>query len=135
NRTATPPTKGGNRPGGGRGEPSVWRPGNSSHSKRNARGTPIAAASATLAAELQTLAHSPRHSPGRDTNAASASDDAAASCTTITIGYSTSHASSSVNAARAARPTRAFTPAPRGTGRPAPLRGRHGHPPAPRPAA
>src|SRR5207249_9771777 len=70
-------------------EPRVFRPGNSSHSNKKASGTPIAAASATLATEIQTLAHSTRHSPGRETNAASASGSAA-SCTTIRIGYSRS---------------------------------------------
>ncbi len=93
-------------------EPRVFRPGKSSHSNRNASGTPIAAASTTLTTEIQTLAHSTRHSPGRDTNAASASP-AAASYTTMTIGYSTNHASSNVNAARVAKPSRAFTRAPR----------------------
>src|SRR5436309_9948023 len=87
-------------------EPTALRQGNSSDSTRDASGTPIAAASATLATEIQTLAHSTRHSPGRETNAASASGSAA-SRTTIRIGYSTSHTSSSLNAARAARPSRA----------------------------
>src|SRR2546430_699869 len=130
NRNAITPTKGGNTAGRAMSEPRVFRPGKSSHSNRNASGTPIAAASATLATEIQTLAHSTRHSPGRDTNAARASDSAA-SCTTITIGYSTSHASSRVNAARAARPSRVFTRAPRGTSGPAPLRGTRGRPHAP----
>src|SRR2546425_884761 len=116
NRNAITPTKGGNTTGRAMSEPSVLRPGNSSHSKRNASGTPIAAASATLAAEIQTLAHSTRHSPGRDTNAASASDDAAASCTTITIGYSTSHAAG-----------------PPGTRRPHPRGRNQGRPPGARP--
>src|SRR6266702_1386748 len=75
NKNAITPTKGGNTAGKAMNEPRVLRPGNSSHSNRNASGTPIAAASATLATEIQTLAHSTRHSPGRETNAASASGE------------------------------------------------------------
>jgi hypothetical protein len=92
-------------------DPRVLRPGNSSHSNRNASGTPIAAASATLASEIQTLAHSARHSPGREANAASASGRAAWA-TTTRIGYNTSHARRSVNAARVSAPERALTRPP-----------------------
>src|SRR2546430_2919960 len=48
NKNAITPTKGGNTAGKAMSEPRVLRPGNSSHSNRNASGTPIAAASATL---------------------------------------------------------------------------------------
>src|SRR3989440_7358963 len=86
NRNAITPTNGGSTAGRAMTEPRVFRPGNSSHSNKKASGTPIAAASATLATEIQTLAHSTRHSPGRQTHGASAAR-APAQCTTHQIGY------------------------------------------------
>ena len=62
---------------------------------------PTAAARATLASEIQTLAQSAPHSPGRATNAPTASLEAASAITT-SIGYTASQASSNVRAARGA---------------------------------
>ena len=79
------PTNGGSTAGSAIRAPSAFRPGNSNHSNRNASGTPINPASATLASEIHRLAHSAAHSLGRDTNARSASP-CAASPATMRIG-------------------------------------------------
>jgi len=80
-RKAITPTNGGSTAGSAISDPSVLRPGNSSHSNRNASGIPIAAASATLASEIHTLAHNACHSPGRRANAPMASPRAASTPT------------------------------------------------------
>src|SRR6266576_325031 len=72
NKNAITPTSGGNTTGSAISAPSVFRPGKSNHSNRNASGMPITAARTTLTSEIQTLAHSAAHSPGRVTNARSA---------------------------------------------------------------
>src|SRR5258708_1072335 len=59
------PTNGGRTAGSATRAPKVFRPGNSSHSNRNASGTPIAAESSTLATEIQMLDHRARHSLAR----------------------------------------------------------------------
>src|SRR6266513_5035918 len=68
-RNAITPTSGGSTTGSAMSDPSVLRPGKSYHSNKNASGMPIAAASATLASEIQMLAHNAAHSPGRERKA------------------------------------------------------------------
>ena len=112
NKNAITPTSGGNTTGSAISAPSVFRPGKSNHSNRNASGMPITAARTTLTSEIQTLAHSAAHSPGRVTNARSAvPPPLAASPPTMRIGYTTSHARSKVSntAERSTRPKRFIT--------------------------
>src|SRR2546428_224973 len=66
NRNAITPTNGGNTAGRAMSEPRVFLPGNSSHSNRNASGTPIAAASAPPAPPLPTPGPHTRPPPRRD---------------------------------------------------------------------
>ena len=68
-RNAMTPTSGGRTTGSAISAPRVLRPGKSNHSNRKASGMPMAAARITLTSEIQTLAHSAAHSPGRERNA------------------------------------------------------------------
>ena len=71
-RKAITPTSGGSTTGSAMSAPRVFRPGKSNHSNRNASGMPIAAARMTLSRDIQTLAQSAAHSPGRVRNSRSA---------------------------------------------------------------
>src|SRR5256884_8011862 len=75
-RKASTPTKGGSTAGSAISEPRALRPGNSSHSNRNASGTPIAAASATLASEIHRPPPHPPPPPRPETDRAAPSPPA-----------------------------------------------------------